>query len=110
MAGGGGNSQVLKVHPFTRSAIKNTHSKSFTLPMPVAEWYKAKVCGISLPGLRVQIPPGVRLSVFCECCVLSDRGLSERANPSSRGVVPTVVYLNVIRKTSTSGVLDPIVC
>ena len=27
------------------------------------------------PGLRVRIPPGAWLSVSCECCVLSGRGL-----------------------------------
>jgi len=28
-----------------------------------------------LLGLRVRIPPGARMSVCCDCCVLSGRGL-----------------------------------
>jgi hypothetical protein len=35
-------------------------------PIPVAMWCK---------GLRVQIPPGAWMSVPCECCMLSGRGL-----------------------------------
>jgi hypothetical protein len=30
-----------------------------------------------LLGLRVRIPPGARMSVCCECCVLSGRGLCD---------------------------------
>ena len=30
---------------------------------------------VSLLGLRVRIPPGAWISVSCECCVLSGRGL-----------------------------------
>jgi len=35
-----------------------------------------------LLGLRVRIPPGAYLSVSCECCVLSGRGL--RVRPITR--------------------------
>jgi hypothetical protein len=31
--------------------------------------------GVRLLGLRVRIPPGAWMSVSCECCVLSGRGL-----------------------------------
>jgi len=30
-----------------------------------------------LLGLRVRIPPGLWLSVFCDCCVFSGRGLND---------------------------------
>jgi len=30
-----------------------------------------------LPRLRVRIPPGVWMSVCCECCMLSGRGLCD---------------------------------
>jgi hypothetical protein len=36
-------------------------------------------------------PPGARIFVCCECRVLSGRGLCDRADHSSRGVLPTVV-------------------
>jgi hypothetical protein len=45
----------------------------------------------------VRIPPGAWLFVSCECCVLSSRCL-RRANPSSRGILPSVVCLSVIEK------------
>jgi hypothetical protein len=32
-------------------------------------------CGLLLLGLRVRIPPGTWMSVTCDCCVLSGRGL-----------------------------------
>ena len=46
-----------------------------------------------LLGLRVRIPPVAWMAVCCECCVLSGR----QAHPSSRGVLPTVVCLSVIK-------------
>jgi hypothetical protein len=39
----------------------------------------------------VQISKGTWISVCCECCVLSGRGLCRRPDHSSRGVLPTVV-------------------
>jgi hypothetical protein len=40
-----------------------------------------------------KIPPGAWMSVSCECCVLSGRGLCDELVNSSRGVLPTVVCL-----------------
>jgi hypothetical protein len=48
--------------------------------------------------LWVRIPPGAWMSVSCECCVLSGRGLCDEAGHSSRGVLPIVVCLSVIVK------------
>jgi hypothetical protein len=45
------------------------------LPIPVAARSKAWVCGDRLLGLWVRIPPKTCMSVSCECCVLSGRGL-----------------------------------
>ena len=36
---------------------------------------RLKSAAARLLGLRVRIPPGARMSVSCECCVLSCRGL-----------------------------------
>jgi hypothetical protein len=47
-----------------------------------------------LVGLRVRLPPGVWMSVFCGCFMLS----LHRADHSSRGVLLTVVCLNMIVK------------
>jgi len=33
------------------------------------------VCGRSLAGFRVRIPPGAWKFVSCECCLLSGKGL-----------------------------------
>jgi hypothetical protein len=38
-----------------------------------------------------KIPPGAWLSVSCECCVFVRYRSLRRVDPSSRGVLPTVV-------------------
>jgi len=43
------------------------------------------------------------MSVSCECCVLSGRGLLHRADHSFRGVLANVVCLNVIAKPERGG-------
>ena len=53
----------------------NDHS----LP-PIRVAARSKVCGSAaaqLLGLRVRIPPVVWMSVSCECCVSSGRGLCD---------------------------------
>ena len=54
------------------------------MPIPVAARTKAWVCAVRLLGLLVRITPRTWVSVSCECCVLSGRGLY-RADHSSRG-------------------------
>jgi hypothetical protein len=44
---------------------------------PVAVRSKARVCGCSLAGIAGSNPAGARLSISCECCVLSGRGLCD---------------------------------
>ena len=39
---------------------------------------KAWVRASHFLGMRIAIPPGARMSVSCECCVLSGRGLYDR--------------------------------
>jgi hypothetical protein len=41
----------------------------------VAAWLKAWVCGSSLAGIVGSNPAGAWSSLYCECCVLSGRGL-----------------------------------
>ena len=36
---------------------------------------------VRLLGLWVRIPPGTRMSVCCECCMLSGRGLCDELIP-----------------------------
>ena len=43
----------------------------------------------------VRIPPGAWIFVCCVCRVLSGRGLYERADHSSRGVLPNVLRRRV---------------
>ena len=45
-------------------------------PIPVTPRSKAWVCGRSLAGIVGSNPAGAWVSVSCECCVLSGRGLS----------------------------------
>jgi hypothetical protein len=46
-------------------------------PIPVAARSEAWICGRSLAGIVVSIPPWAWMFVSCECCVLSDRGLCD---------------------------------
>jgi hypothetical protein len=52
--------------------------------------------------LQVQIPLRAWMSVCCECCVLSGRGLC-RVDRLSRGVLPSVVCLSVITEPHRRG-------
>jgi hypothetical protein len=54
-----------------------------------------------LLGLWVRIQSGVWISVSCECCVLSGRGLCDELVPRRREVLPSVVCLSVIVKPRT---------
>ena len=56
-------------------------------PIPVAERFKAKVYGLSLAGIAGLSSFGAWMSVCGRCCSL------RRADPSSRGGLPTVVCL-----------------
>ena len=47
------------------------------MPLPVAERSKTMVYGRSLAGIAGSNPAGAWISVFCECCVLSGRGLCD---------------------------------
>ena len=44
----------------------------------MATWSKAWVCICLLANIGVPIPLGSQMSVSCECCVLSGRGLCDR--------------------------------
>jgi hypothetical protein len=47
----------------------------FMKPIPVA----ARSAAARLLGLRFRIPPGARMSVSCDCCILSGRGPCDRS-------------------------------
>jgi len=49
-----------------------------SLSISAAARSKEYVCGRSLVGITVSIPAGARMSVSCERCVLSSRGLCDR--------------------------------
>jgi hypothetical protein len=56
----------------------------------------------AVQGMRVRIPPAARISVFCECCVLSGRGLCDgpitRTEESYRVVCVCVTYCDHVQK------------
>ena len=60
------------------------------LPISVAARPKAWLYGRSLAGI-VGSNPADGMDVCVECCVLSDRGLCDGADHSSRGVLPNVM-------------------
>jgi hypothetical protein len=75
-----------------------------------SQWPRHLGCGsaaVRLLELRVPIPPGAWMSVSCECCVLSRRGLCD-GPISHRGVLPSIVCLNVISKPQQWGGWGPL--
>ena len=50
-------------------------------PIPVAERFKARVCGGSLAGIADSNPVGGMDVVSCECCVLSGRAFGDEPIP-----------------------------
>jgi hypothetical protein len=61
------------------------------MPIPVVA---CETAAARLLRLCVRIPPGAWMSVPCECCVLSGRGLCVGLDHSSRGVLQSAVCLN----------------
>jgi hypothetical protein len=60
-----------------------------------------------LLGLLVRIPPGARMSVSCECCVLSGRGLCDGPMPHPEEFY-RVWCVSVISKPRLGGELGPL--
>ena len=61
----------------TFPAAQHFPTLSLTEPVPVAARSKASVCGRSLAEIVGSNPTGTWMSVRCECCVLSGRGLCD---------------------------------
>ena len=80
----------------------NNNNNNNNIRMCRSQWpcgLRSRSAAAHLLGLRVRIPPGAWMSVCCERCVLSDRGVLCRADDSSRGILPTVVCpMSVISK------------
>jgi len=70
--------------------------------------YKAWVCGRTLAGIAVWIPPRTWTSVSCECCVLSGKSLCDRPITYPEESLPSVVCLCVIWKPQQWGGLGPL--
>ena len=107
------------IHPITYSFVHT--SPNYVMPFilapihpslppslnPTAQPVRARKCNLPIPttwrsvaalflGLRVRIRPTALMSVSCECCVPSCREVCVcRADHSSRGILPSVVCLNV---------------
>ena len=67
---------VLCYRPLSNSFIFVLYEEH--LPISVAEQSKVWVYGRSLAGIRSSNPAGAQISVCCDCCVLSGRGLCDR--------------------------------
>jgi len=70
-----------------------------TEPIPVASRTKAWVWGARFLGLWVRIFQGTWMSIPCECCVLSVKGLCDGSITRPEEVLPTVVCLSVLSKS-----------
>jgi len=64
----------IHTHTHTHNLMLYSLSSSRS-PIPNVARPKAWVRAARLLGLRVRIAPGARMSVSCECCVLSGRGV-----------------------------------
>ena len=85
--------------PKRREQIKSTMRN--TLPIPFADLSKARVSCQSLAGIKgSNSAEEMDICLLRVLCVVRQRS-PRRADPSSRGVLSSVVCLNVIRKTST---------
>jgi hypothetical protein len=76
----------------------NTRRYNYSLtiqlqPISVADGLERKSTVYRLLGSRVRIPSWAQMFVCCECCVLSGTGLWDGADPSYRGVRPSVYVL-----------------
>ena len=77
------------------------------MTVQVADRSKARVCGRSLAGIAGSNPAGgMDVCVLCECCVCSGRGLCDGPDPSSRGVLPSVMC-HCVCDLETSGMRRP---
>ena len=67
--------------PFTSTQVSGRETR-----VHAGRWHKGhslrrKPAGTRLLGRQFRIPPEARMSVSCECCVLSGRGSCDRPNP-----------------------------
>ena len=58
--------------------ILNSVYQSYLEPIPISRGLRHGSVAPHLLGLWVRIPPDELMSVSCECCVLSSRGLCDR--------------------------------
>jgi hypothetical protein len=63
-------------HHISQSDIFKINFLSVSMPIPVAEKSKARVCGLSPAGITGSNPAG-GMEVTCECCVLPGRYLCD---------------------------------
>jgi hypothetical protein len=77
-------------------------------PIPGAARPKACVCGSSLNGIAGSNPAGTWMSVSSECCVLSCNMSLRRADHLSRGILQSVLWMNVTSKPQKSGGPSPL--
>jgi hypothetical protein len=80
-------------------AVINADCAAVKFRMCRSQWPRCLMRGCAtacLLGLWVRIPPGARVSVSCECCVLSGRGLCD--GPFTRQRSPTECGVSVIVK------------
>jgi hypothetical protein len=59
--------QNFTSHNINNKLLTVFHGIAESKPVPVAERSKVRVCGRSLAGIAVRIPPGLWISVSCVC-------------------------------------------
>jgi len=65
------------VQSFIAAQYKGQYASQYQWPRSLKAW----ICGRSLPWIAGSNPAGACMSVCCECCVLSGRGLCDGPIP-----------------------------
>ena len=84
---------------------KNLDCKSERLRFQSQRGLMRVFAAARLLGLRVRIPPGSWMSVFCECCLLSGRGLCVEPITHAEKSYRVCCALSVIVKYRTGGLV-----
>ena len=73
---------------------------------PVTTRCKAWVCGRSFWNLRVRVPSGTWMSVSCECCVFSDRGLCYGSPTECLCLIDSNLETSTVRRSRLISAVD----
>ena len=75
---------------------------------PVLSRSKSWVCGLHWLGLQIRISPGIWMSLFCECCVLSGKGSCVGLGTLLESFIQCGVYETIACRLTIFDLLPPL--